>query len=472
MATSGSRSGATKLHSQSESRGIVWADTIATSLPRAARIPVLREKPKVKWLRSMRITGADASRAISRVPSIEPESTTIVSKSWYCWPHRRSRSAGRRCASLKVRMMTVVSGLRSMGRVRASEWLQAGSLSDAESLEQVPYRVLVHEFPSARAAVGVVGGEERVVHLPQRAVRRERLVFEDVQSDATQPPLDQRADQCPLIHERSSCGIDKDGLRFQFRKLRGTYQVSRGWVQVAVQAHEVRLGEQVVERRRQQPGLLNERRGDRSDVVPEETDSERARAAGHSAPDSAHADYPERHFVQGDRRQLRPFPVPHACRGPRYTTGERENVGENVVRHGIGESSGSVADTHPEPSRGFQIDAVDACSPFGDYTQSGSGHLKYPGGDAIIAANCSVNVADQRQELMLLEPLAHLGERQGDAEALKAPPEPIDHCKHVRRRDKNAKAHHGVFASINRRSTPFRSDSVSTGCERCEVVTM
>src|SRR2546429_4432 len=106
--------------------------------------------------------------AISRVLSIEPESTTTVSKLRYSCAAKHRNSSGRCLSSLYVRMMMDVSGIRA----------------PLKFINEIFNGVLVYAVGVVRAAVGIVRRKPAVVELPEPAVERQRLNLENIESGA------------------------------------------------------------------------------------------------------------------------------------------------------------------------------------------------------------------------------------------------------------------------------------------------
>ena len=101
--------------------------------------------------------------------------------------------------------------------------------------------MVVDALPSGWTAVSVVRGKHHVLKAAQRAVRRKRLIFEDIQGGTAQMPCFQSTNQSGLIDHRTAGRIDQHRARFYARELSIRDQMVAGWVEVAVQADEIRL---------------------------------------------------------------------------------------------------------------------------------------------------------------------------------------------------------------------------------------
>ena len=69
-------------------------------------------------------------------------------------------------------------------------------------------------FPRGGTGVGIVRGEHDIVHLQQRTIQRQRLVFEHVQRRARDLTRLQRGHQRGFVHDGAAGGVDQHGGRF------------------------------------------------------------------------------------------------------------------------------------------------------------------------------------------------------------------------------------------------------------------
>jgi hypothetical protein len=88
-----------------------------------------------------------------------------------------------------------------------------------------------------------------------------------------------------------------------------------------------------------------------------------------------------------------------------------------------------VAD--PEPCGGFAVDRVDPGAPFGDDLQAGRAGLQHMGGEAVVAADGTVELAGIFEQFSLLEPFVDLGRDQFQLVFLENRPELVDEWEHV-----------------------------------------
>ena len=66
----------------------------------------------------------------------------------------------------------------------------------------------MHPLPGQRTAVGVVGSQQDVVHLPQGAIGRQRLKFKHVQCCPTDLAALQGADEGSFFYNGATGGVD------------------------------------------------------------------------------------------------------------------------------------------------------------------------------------------------------------------------------------------------------------------------
>ena len=196
----------------------------------------------------------------------------------------------------------------------------------------------------------------RLGALAQRRVGRQRLLGEDVERRAREPPGAQRLDERRLVDERAARGVDEQRAGPQQRQPRAVDQAARGVGDGQVEADDV--GD--LERRLDRLGVLGAELGHALGrdvrVVGDRAHAERARPRRHEPADAAEAEQRQRLVGELDAGEALALPGALAQRalGGADVAGQREQQRERVLGGRDDVRLGGVADDdarRPSPRR-------------------------------------------------------------------------------------------------------------------------
>jgi hypothetical protein len=225
-----------------------------------------------------------------------------------------------------------------------------------------------------------VGHDGHVVQLQQGRVDL-GLALEHVQAGRPQLAGPQGLGQGGLVDDRAPGGVDQHGRRLHAGQPLGPDQVLGGRRQPGVDAHEVGLGQQLVQLApgHAQGGLAVAVQPPAGGV--EDRHAEPGGPPGHRLADAAQADHPQGLAVDLEaEEELRP-PDPRLL-GPQVPVplgdppgrGQQQRPGQ--VGGGLGDHVGGVGGQHPPGRARLQVEVVVADGEVGHHPQPGAGPLQ------------------------------------------------------------------------------------------------
>src|SRR5581483_9471467 len=262
---------------------------------------------------------------------------------------------------------------------------------------------------------------QRPVHQPPRPAAAqhahdlvERLLLEDVEPGAGQPPGAERLDQRRLVDDGTPAGVDQVGGRFHQRQLRPGDHVARLRVQQDVERDVVALAQQLLDRH-ELGAVLCRDLGLHEWVGGEHPPAEAARSFGHELADVAKADDAERRLRQPlDRPDRRHHPASvappvagaHDAVHEEEAAGAREDQRHRVRRHFFDAVVEEVGDRQSALGRRVHVDRVVADRALDEHLRPGH-RVDHAPGETTARVDYRVGVADGRDQVVLAAVRVH-----------------------------------------------------------------